>query len=154
MRHSSSPSDPGGGVPPRHPMRLALPLLGALSVTIACSDRTPTAPPITPTEIAEANAAVHGPPPPSRSDEPLAIEDLLGDPLFHAEVASVADADLATLLQDAVQALQADQLSRARTLLGKAVSTADALGDNASTDPEVLLAWSVIERYLDEADLI
>jgi len=87
-------------------------------------------------------------------EDALPIEDLLADELFQISVATVSQESLGEPLLAAVDALARGQLGRAANLIRQASAAADALLDEPSTDFDTLISWSVIERYLEEAELL
>jgi hypothetical protein len=128
---------------------------GALLVALSCADEGPVAPPIPATEaVPEMSATLNGSPAGQVISGPLAVNDLLADPLFRSMVRDITDPLLATLLDDAILALEADQVQRAKVVFARAAAEAETLMEAADADLDVLIHWSVIERYLDEAELI
>jgi len=130
-------------------------LIAALLLPLSCTDESPMEPPPPSSdELLEVSAALNGSSPDRPTSNPLAVSDLLEDPLFRTMARDIPDPSLATLLDEAIQALEADQVPRAKVVFRRAAADADALMDSADSDLEVLIHWSVIERYLDEAELI
>lgn len=130
-------------------------VIGALLLTLSCTDESPVAPPPpSADELLEVSAALTGSSPGRAISSPLAVSDLLEDPLFRSMARDIPDPSLASLLDEAIQDLEADRVPRAKVVLARASATADALMDSADADLDVLIHWSVIERYLDVAELI
>lgn len=85
---------------------------------------------------------------------PLSIADMLADRLFQVSAESVTDRAISDPLEDALSSLAQGQEKRARTLIVKARDAADALLDRVPGSNDTLIAWSVVERYFEEAELL
>lgn len=122
------------------PLKIGLSLL-ALGLLLSCGDADPTLPVSAevPTE-----AAAHG----------LSIEEMLADPLFQSSIEYVTEESVLDPLITALAALERGQLARARNQIKEAQAEAAALLDAPFVDFDHHIAWSVLERYFEEADLI
>jgi hypothetical protein len=129
-------------------------VLGVIVFTLSCTDKPVPASPTSAAadlqpQMAAAKEKKGG------DDSPLAIEDMLGDPIFRASVEGVIAPSVQEPLLEAVDALKTDRTKRAVRLIIEAQAEADALDDDSSGDAfESRLWWAVLERYFEEAELI
>ena len=126
------------------------------ALLMACGSEPPTA------STPEVTAAVtpdprDRPKPKDRTPEPdeaLDVGAMLADELFQALVASVDGTPVAEPLLRALEALDADRTGRAVKLLQDAADAADALDDQSDAGWETRISWSVLEQYLEAAELL
>lgn len=161
---SQSPTFFGGGPSPPNGSRWTQAITTSLCIALlllvaSCARDTLVAPELEQasqpphSESPDVSAAVQGGP--NRvGDDALSIEDMLSDPLFQAAIGGITEWEIADPLLQAVSALEAGQVGRAGPLLSQATAAADALLDDPSADFDSLLLWSVIERFLEEAELM
>ena len=125
-----------------------------LALVLACSADKPFGPAHKPSDllVEVTTAPKKGKPKPDK--DALSIDDMLGDPLFQALVEGIGEPNVADPLSAAVEALAKGKVARASNLISDAADEADALSDQANPDWETLISWSVIERYLEEAELV
>jgi hypothetical protein len=118
----------------------------------ACGRDSPVEPAVASTQPLETEpaAAVAA----QRVVEPLAIQDMLDDPLFRALVAEITESSLGGPLAAGVNALAAGDLRAGSALIQKAGAAAEALSRRKDADANSLMLWSAVERYLEAAKLL
>jgi len=117
-----------------------------IAAAAACSRDIPTEPVL----AAEASAAEAT----ARRAGAIQIREMLDDPLFQAVVASLSKSAVGEPLSASLAALDAGHREAAAPFVAKANAIAQTLSNRTGPDADILMLWSVLERYLEAAGLL